>query len=182
MDTKEHLTPTSRLLHWLVGLVFIILTAIGIYMTIMEVWGLYPIHKSSGIILFAVILVRVLWRLKQGWPEPVSQYKKFEQFLSKAIHWILLLGTLAMPISGMFYSGLSGHGFDVFGWVLVDKFPDPDNPDQVLPRHEYFSELSEQIHEVLGYTLAFAIVLHVAGALKHHFGDKDRTLLRMLGK
>lgn len=182
MDTQAQLHPLSRLLHWLVGLGFIILTGIGIYMANMEAWNLYSIHKSLGIILFAVILLRVIWRFKQGWPKPVSQYKKVEQFLSKVVHWTLLVGTLAMPISGMLYSGLSGHGFDIFGWVLVDHIPDPNNPNEVLPRHEYFSALSEQTHEVLGYTLSFAIVLHIAGALKHHFVDKDRTLLRMLGK
>lgn len=182
MDTQAQLHPISRLLHWLVGLGFIFLTVIGIYMANTEAWNLYPIHKSTGIILFVIILLRVIWRFRQGWPEPVSQYKKAEQFLSKTIHWILLLGTLMMPVSGMLYSGLSGHGFDIFGWVLVDKFPDPDNPDQVLPRDEYFSALSEQTHEILGYTLSFAIVLHIIGALKHHFIDKDRTLLRMLGK
>lgn len=182
MDTKERFNSLSRFLHWFVTLGFIVLTIIGIYMANTEAWNLYPIHKSLGIILFVVILLRVIWRFKQGWPEPVSQYKKVEQLLSKTIHWVLLLGTLAMPISGMFYSGLSGHGFDIFGWVLVEKIPDPHAQGQVVPRHEYLSALSEQIHEVLGYALSFAIALHVTGALKHHFVDKDRTLLRVLGK
>jgi cytochrome b561 len=182
MDTKDQLNPLTRWLHWLVAIVFILLTIIGIYMANAEVWDLYPIHKSVGILLFAVILLRVIWRFKQGWPEAVSRYTKVEQTLSKAIHWILLLGTLAMPISGMLYSGLSGHGFDIFGWVLVDEIHDPNNPGQVLPRHEYLSAVNEKIHEVLGYALSFAIVLHVIGACKHHFVDKDKTLLRMLGK
>lgn len=182
MDTKDKLSLTTRSLHWIIAMCFIALTAVGIYMANTETWMLYPLHKSMGIILFVVILLRVGWRIKQGWPTPAGQYQKIEQRLSKITHWILLLGTVAMPITGMFYSGMSGHGFDVFGWTLVKSNYDPQNQGQVIPHSELLSAISEQAHEIIGYTLTLAIGLHIIGACKHHFLDKDRTLLRMLGK
>lgn len=182
MDTKNNLSLTTRSLHWLIAICFIALTAVGIYMANTEAWALYPLHKSFGVILFVVILLRVGWRVKQGWPTPVGQYQKIELVLAKVTHWILLLGTIAMPISGMLYSGMSGHGFGIFGWTILKGNYDPANPEQVIPHSELLSAISEQAHEIIGYTLAVAIVLHVAGACKHHFLDRDRTLLRMLGK
>jgi cytochrome b561 len=165
-----------------IAISFSALTAVGIYMANTESWALYPLHKSLGIILFLVILLRVGWRAKQGWPTPVGNYQKAEQVLAKITHWILLLGTLAMPITGMLYSGMSGHGFGIFGWTLVAGNHDINSPEQVIPYNESLSMISEQAHELIGYALVIAVTLHIAGACKHHFLDKDRTLLRMLGK
>jgi len=182
MDTKDKLSLTTRSLHWIIAMCFIALTSVGIYMANTETHSLYSLHKSMGIILFVVILLRVGWRIKQGWPTPAGQYQKIEQRLSKITHWILLLGTVAMPITGMLYSGMSGHGFGIFGWTIVKGNYDPKNPGEVIPYNELLSAIGEQTHEIIGYTLTLAIVLHIIGACKHHFLDKDRTLLRMLGK
>lgn len=182
MDTKENLSLATRSLHWIIAIGFIALTAVGIYMANAEDGSLYPLHKSVGIILFVIILLRVVWRVKQGWPAPMGEYQKIEQVLAKITHWALILGSVAMPITGMGYSGFSGHGFGIFGLTLLQSNPDPDNFDDVIPYNELLSTISEQAHEIIGYTLAIFIVLHILGALKHHFLDKDRTLLRMLGK
>lgn len=182
MDTKNNLDLTTRTLHWIIAICFIALIAVGIYMANTDAWAFYPLHKSMGIILFVVILLRVGWRAKQGWPAPAGEYQKIEQLLAKVTHWVLLLGTLAMPITGMLYSGMSGHGFGIFGWTIVKGNYDPANSEQVIPHSELLSVISEQAHELIGYTLAVAIILHIAGACKHHLVDKDRTLLRMLGK
>lgn len=182
MDSKDKLSLTTRSLHWLIAICFIALIAVGIYMVTTETYSLYSMHKSMGVILLVIILLRVGWRIKQGWPAPVGQYQKTEQFMAKATHWVLLLGTIVMPIAGMLYSGMSGHGFGVFGWTIVKAKFDPLNPDKVIPYSELLSAIGEQTHEIIGYMLVVTIVLHIAGACKHHFRDKDRTLLRMLGK
>jgi cytochrome b561 len=182
MDTKEQLSKISLSLHWIVAFGMIGLIAVGFYMTNTETWGLYSIHKSLGVILFIFVFLRVLWRIKNGWPIALQTYPRHEQILAKTIHWVLILATLAMPLSGMLYSGASGHGFGVFGWVLVPLNPDPDQAGQVIALNAALADIGHEIHEVLGYLVSLAIVLHVAGALKHHLKNKDRTLLRMLGK
>lgn len=182
MDTLLSLSKTTRLLHWIIAIGFIGLSALGIYMANTESWPLYHWHKSLGIILFGIILLRVLWRLRQGWPIPLHAYARREQQLAKIVHWTLLLGTIAMPLTGMLYSGSSGNGFGIFGWTLLAANPDPANPGNVIPLSENLMQIGETLHEIIGYALILAIVLHIAGAFKHHVVDKDRTLLRMMGK
>lgn len=181
-DTIHTLNRTSLMLHWLVAIGFIGLLAVGLYMANTESWALYDWHKSLGILLFGIILWRVVWRLWQGWPPPAHPYPRHEVILAKIIHWVLLLGTLALPLTGMLYSGASGHGFGIFDFTLVPENHDPLNPGQVIPYSPFWSETGQTAHRILGYILAGAITLHLAGALKHHFVDRDRTLLRQLGR
>lgn len=182
MDTQNQLSPITRALHWLVALIIITMLAVGFYMATYEVWSLYPIHKAFGVLALLIILPRILWRLKNGWPTPVREYPTWEHKLALTTHWVLILGTLIMPISGFIFSGASGHGVDVFGLVIVPMNPDPANSHEVIPYNETMAGIGHETHEIVGYLMVIAIVLHVAGALKHHIIDKDRTLLRMLGK
>ena len=176
------LSTTTLVLHWIIAITIICMVSVGLYMTETETFFLYPYHKSIGVIIFSIILVRVAWRLKEGWPEPVSDYPIHERILSKLVHWVLLLASMAMPISGMIMSGAGGHGFGVFGWVIVAPNHDPVNPQKVLALYEPLANLAHEVHEIIGFVIAGAIILHIAGALKHHLMDKDRTLLRMLGR
>ena len=179
-DTKEKLSGITISLHWLVGLSFIGLISVGFFMKYVPDYSLYDIHKSLGVILFVFILARVLWRMKNGWPEHVSKYTKLEIRSAKVVHWLLIIGIVLMPVSGMLLSGLSGHGFGVFEWSIV-----PSNHDaqgEVVAFHQGAYEFFTNVHMFAGFTISFAIVLHIIGAIKHHFIDKDRTLLRMVGR
>ncbi len=178
-DTQKFTTMTI-FLHWLIGLTIIALIAVGLYMSENEVWDLYPIHKSIGIILFVFILYRVIRRLMRGWPEPVSQYAKYEVILSKIIHWVLLIGTLMFPISGMMMSGAGGHGIAVFGFELLAS--NYNAAGEAVALNPTLAELGHETHEILGTVMIIAISLHIIGAWKHHLVDKDNTLKRMLGK
>lgn len=180
-DTKEKLSPITISLHWIVALTIIALLGIGIYMANAHVYSLYPIHKSVGVCIFAVILLRVIWRIKNGWPEPVSEYKKIEQLGSKIAHYVLLIGSVIIPLSGMMMSGLGGHGIKVFGLELMARNPDPNNAQEVIPINGALAELGSVLHEYVSYIIIAALVLHIAGAFKHHIIDKDGTLIRMLG-
>ncbi|SEB00974.1 cytochrome b [Alkalimonas amylolytica] len=182
MMGKDVFTATCRRLHWLVAVGFIVVSLVGLYMANTDTWYLYPWHKSAGIVLFSIIVLRVGWRLWCGWPASVAHDRQAEQRLAKIVHWLLLIGTVLMPVTGMMYSGFSGHGFGVFGWQLVAANPDPLELGQVLPYSAYWSTLSRLGHMMAGYTMLIAIVLHIAAALKHHFVDRDPTLLRMLGR
>ncbi|MCF6317663.1 MAG: cytochrome b [Proteobacteria bacterium] len=180
MSENLTLTKTTIALHWLVGLTVITMITVGIYMSEYEVWDLYPIHKSIGIIIFVFILYRFIRRMKRGWPQPVSQYQKHEIILSKIIHWVLIIGTLMFPISGMMMSGAGGHGLSVFGLELLASSYTASG--EAIALNSTLADLGHEVHELLVYVMIGAIVLHIAGALKHHLIDKDNTLKRMLGK
>lgn len=182
MTRQAELDTPAIALHWAVGLTILFMLTFGLYMVSTESWHLYPIHKSTGVLLFFFAFARAIRRLRAGWPAAVSRYHRIEQSMSKVTHWFLLLGSLAVPITGMLYSGASGHGFGIFGLVsLVPMNHSEVDPQVVVPYSEYWALVGQQAHQVLAYLLGGAIALHVAGALKHHFMDRDSTLLRMLG-
>jgi cytochrome b561 len=182
LDTREKLSPLTIALHWIIAVGIIGLLAVGFYMSMYEAYGLYDLHKSIGICIFAVILVRVIWRIKNGWPAPVRDYPVWEHRLSRLTFWILILGSVLMPISGFIFSGAGGFGVEVFGVTLAPANPDPLDPTKVIPFNEMMSDMGHETHEFIGNLMAIALLLHISGALKHHLIDKDRTLLRMLGK
>lgn len=181
LDTREKFSHLTIALHWLVGLSIIGLLAVGVYMTETETGSLYPIHKAFGFLIFFVVLVRVVWRLKNGWPTPVSQYSQIEQILAKVVHWVLILGTLLMPVSGFLMSTMGGHGLDVFGLEVFARNVDPENPTKAMPINKDLASFAHSAHHWLGEAMIVAVILHVVGALKHHLIDRDGTLRRMLG-
>jgi cytochrome b561 len=182
VDTKEKFSPITITLHWLIAISIVCLLIVGFYMATAEVWSLYPIHKSFGIVVFVLAIVRILWRIKNGWPIPVRDYPAWEHKLAVLTHWILIIGTVVMPLSGFIFSGAGGYGVEVFGLTIAPSNPDPVNPGHVIPFNKEMSDGGHEVHELVGLMMAGVILLHVAGALKHHIIDKDRTLLRMLGK
>lgn len=180
-DTREKFSPLTIGLHWIVGLGIIGLLGIGLYMSRTETWALYAWHKSFGVIIFAFVLLRVLWRLRNGWPQTLGDYPRHERMLARAVQITLLTATVLMPISGFAMSALSGHGVAVFGMELVARNPDPLNAQDVIAHNEQIAGLAHEVHEWVAYLLIAALCLHVAGGLKHHLLDKDGTLRRMLG-
>jgi len=178
-DSKQQLSPISVILHWLVAITVITLIAAGTYMVEFEDFSIYPIHKSIGMIIFDIILIRVAWRIYQGWPIPVNTYTKIEQILSKFVHWILILGTLLMPISGMIMSAVGGYGLAVFGFELFAA--NFNAAGEAVAFNAQIAEIAHETHEIIGKIMIGAIILHIIGALKHHIVDQDGTLRRIYG-
>lgn len=181
---NSQVTPLSKItisLHWIIAWTIIGLLALGIYMEENEAYQFYDLHKSIGALIFVVILVRVVWRIKQGWPTPASEYKKVEQLMSKLVHYVLLIGSVIIPLSGLMMSWGGGHELAVFGVEVWGSNHDPVT-DETVARSESIGGLGHQLHGLVSNVVIGAIVLHVVGALKHHIIDKDATLKRMVGK
>ncbi len=180
-DTKSQLSNLTIALHWVVGLSIIVLIIVGIYMSENEVFELYPIHKSIGVLIFFVIVVRVYWRFVNGWLQPVRDYKAIEHTLAKIVHWALIIATVVMPISGFIMSGAGGYGVSVFGLEIIAAQFDPV-AKEAIPHNAALAGFMHETHGLVGWIMVITIVLHIAGAVKHHMVDKDNTLKRMLGK
>ncbi len=181
-DTVQQLSKPTIALHWIVGLSIIGLLAMGLVMEDIKIDGIVPLHKSLGVLVLVFVIARVIWRLQNGWPKPVSQYKAYEQKLSRFIHWILILGTIAMPVSGICMSYFGGSNLDFFGLEIFGRNVDPADITKKLARDKEFGHFFHEMHEIAANIMIAAISLHVIGALKHHFIDKDATIKRMLGK
>lgn len=181
-DTHQKFSPTTIALHWIIGLTIIGMLASGVYMVEEGAYEVFFWHKSFGFIVLLLALVRVVWRFKNGWPTPAGDYSALVHGIAKVIHWVLILSTLLMPITGMMGSVLGGHGLSVFGLEVFAQNFSVEDPEKTLPINYELSKAGSAIHHYLGYVLIGAVLLHVAGALKHHIIDKDGTLKRMLGK
>lgn len=178
-DTKARLSLTTIALHWIVGISIIILMVVGKYMEVNEVFKLYPLHKSIGTIIFIFVVWRVVWRLINGWPEKLGQYATWEVVLAKIVHWVLIIGTVLFPLSGMMMSVMGGHGLSVFGLELISANIVDGKP---FPLNKAMAGNAAGVHGILLPIMIVAIALHIIGAYKHHIIDKDNTMYRILGR
>ncbi|MGI9310025.1 MAG: cytochrome b, partial [bacterium] len=142
---------------------------------------LYTPHKSVGVLIFAVILARVWWRAINGFPSAVDGVPAWQRLVARAVHWVLLIGTVLMPISGMTLSIVGGHGLPMFALELIAPNLDPAS-GKAVAYNETLANFAHAVHGRVGDAMMIAVVLHVLGAIKHHFIDRDGTLRRMLGK
>lgn len=171
------LSGTTKILHMVIAFSIIALLAVGIIMSEFELFALYDIHKSVGAIVFVLALIRVAWRIKKGWPSDISEMSKLQHVIAKAIHWMLIITTVLYPLSGLMMSIGGGHGLTVFGLEIVAETMDAAG--EAIPVNAVVGGLGHNIHGLMTYFVIAAIVLHVAGALKHHIVDKDDTIRRM---
>jgi cytochrome b561 len=178
-DSANKLSGASIALHWIIGIAMIAMLAFGFYLEDMtESAGksqLLDIHKAVGIVVLTVALYRSVGRLINGFPPNVARarYTKYEVKFAYITHWLLLLGTLAMPISGIVLSVSNGHDVNVLGLFVIRGFEIPDGE---------IAGIAGGLHGGIGKLLVLLIVLHVLSALKHHLFDRDGTLMRMVGK
>jgi cytochrome b561 len=187
-DSKQKLSTLTVSLHWIIALTIFGQWPLGYVMANTRNYSLWPIHQSIGYVLFLVILARVIWRFRNGWPIPVGVYSRAEQILAKTVHWTLVIALIVMPLSGIVSTYAGGYDITVFGWTFI-----PDVPNhavvppgaihklKVIPRNESMHDFLQKVHIVFAWILAGAFVLHVTGAVKHHLIDHDGTLRRMLG-
>jgi len=178
-DTIAKFSGLSIALHWLIAAGVISMLALGLYMESYEVFFLYPIHKSVGILLFMLVLWRIGRRVTIGWQPPAREFARAQFALARASHWTLITGTALMPISGMLMNVAGGRGLAVFGVVLLA--PNRDASGEILALSEALGHFAHTVHAVAGKVLIAVIVLHFCAAMKHHFFDKDNVLRRMLG-
>ncbi len=182
MDSANQLSRKTISLHWLIAIVMIALLATGTYMEANQVFALYGIHKSIGVIIFIFALYRIAWRIKNGWLTTLGSPSVRMAKLAKFVHYLLIIGTVLMPISGFVMSAAGGFGVSVFGLELVAANPDPANPREMIAHSESLAFAGHVMHGLGGKILILAVLLHIAGAFKHHLADKDGTLKRMLGR
>lgn len=186
---------TAVVLHWLIALGIFGMFALGWYMSDLPKkapdqasfdlfdLGIYTfqlneavsprafyfnLHKSIGITLLALIIIRVLWRITHQPPPLLASYKAVERKVATAAHHLLYLLMAAVPLSGLIMAIYSKYGVKWFGIDFIAGF---DNK----PVREAFKEA----HEIIGILLLLVLAIHIIGALKHKFIDKDETMKRM---
>lgn len=174
-NTSSHWGLVARVLHWL--FLFLIIGAWYAVETREEFAKGTPeraewmrLHISLGITLFALVWVRLGWRLSGEIPAGI-QAPPLQMMAARLVHFALYAIMIAMPVTGLLTVQLEDR---VVSWFGLFEFPALVGPDQEV------AELLEEAHTDVLWPLLLALVgVHAAAALWHHFRLKDDTLRRM---
>lgn len=133
---------------------------------------LINLHKSVGVSILLLSLVRLGWRLTNPvipLPESTPRWQRLTARTTHVLFYVILIG---LPLGGWAAVSAAGRPFEWFGLFNWPLLP--------LPRDRDMAGLVMEVHEIVGKLLIALVVLHVVGALKHHFIDRDNVLHRML--
>ncbi len=159
--------------HWTVAALIVFLGALGLLFDEIPrearpFW--INVHVCVGLIYFALVVPRVLWRATHKAPDLPPDIGEFSRRTSFAVHHLLYVLMLLIPVVGVVARVWHGRSFD-YG-VFQLNFGVASNPAVFHP--------AEKIHQLLAYALLALAGLHAAGALYHHFVRRDGILLRMM--
>jgi len=163
-------------LHWLVALAIITLFGLGLYIDSLSYYDpeyrtVPHWHKSIGLLLAGLFIVRLAWRLFNRPPTPLPQPALLTS-VTHAVHGLLYLLLTVALVSGYLISTADGRAIAVFNWFEIPATP---------PLSENQEDIAGEIHEISTYALIALASLHALAALKHHFINRDDTLKRMFG-
>jgi cytochrome b561 len=175
VTTPERYHGFSIFMHWLMVPLVLGLFGVGFWMVDLTYYSAWyktapHYHKSVGILLAVLLLLRLIVLFKKRKPAPIVTHSKAVQGVSKLTHALLYMLLVIIVMSGYLISTADNRGIEVFNWFVVPGFG------------EFFEQQADRaglVHQWLAYSLIGLVVLHALGALKHHFVDKDATLKRM---
>ncbi|MCP4315559.1 MAG: cytochrome [Hyphomicrobiales bacterium] len=180
-NSRETYGLIAQLLHWATVVLIFILLPLGLYMHELPVssaeeaayksW-LYSLHKTLGVTVFLVAIVRVAWSAIQPHPKPLNSDRKLESLAAQTIHWMLYGAIILMPLTGWLHHS-AAEGFAPIWWSLPQDLP-------MVPKNPQLASFFGLAHFFTVILLGLALVLHIGGALKHVFVDHDSTLARMI--
>lgn len=175
-NTAYRYGAVSQFFHWSMALLMISLAGVGLWMMDLPPdnfkWFIYGWHKQLGITVFALVVLRYVWRAYNVQPHKPASLSTMQHMAAQAAHYALYGVMLAMPISGYIMSMAGGHGVNWFGVQLPD----------LIGKNPELGGIAREIHEYVGYAFWGLLALHAGAALWHHFVQKDDVLTRMLPK
>jgi cytochrome b561 len=165
-------------LHWLVAVAVIGLFSLGFWMVELSYYDDWyrrapDIHRSIGVLLFAVVVLRLVWRWVNPSPRPLPNHKRWEVVSAHLAHLLLYVLMFVAMISGYLITTADGSSIRVFGWFEVPS---------VTGQIKGMEDVAGTFHYRATWALVALAGVHALAALKHHLIDRDDTLRRMLGK
>jgi cytochrome b561 len=166
---------TSKWLHWLVAACVLTTAPVAIAMTRVGEGptqdALYTFHKSLGVLILVLVILRLINRLMVGAPAPEPGIERWQKAASSATHGLLYLLLVAMPIVGYIANSLYGAPTPFFG--LFELPP-------IVAENQPLSEKLFALHRWSGFLLIVLVLMHLGAALYHHVVRGDNVLRRML--
>ena len=171
-------SAVAKTLHWIIALMIMVMIPAGIFMHQMAFsetkFLLYQFHKSFGLIVLALSLFRLFWRLTHKVPPLPAGMKAWERMGAHFSHVAFYVLIIGIPLTGWLMVSASTTGIDTKLFFII---PVPHWP---VPVSEASEDFLANAHEWLAKGTIGLIALHIGAALKHHFKDRDDVLVRML--
>ena len=171
----DHYPPTSKLLHWLIAACVLITIPVAIAMDRMSEGpaqdALYNLHKSLGVLIFLLMVLRLINRVVTGAPAPDPSIERWQRAASSAVHGLLYVLLVAMPIGGYLANSAYGASTPFFGLFELPA---------IIGKNEALSDKLFAVHTWTGWAVGVLALMHIGAALQHHFIHRDNVLRRML--
>lgn len=179
-NTHRAFGAVAVTLHWLIAIAILAMIYIGYTMVANEDYDLYQLHKSIGLTILGLSLLRLAWRFIDPPPPLPPSMPGWEKLAAHLSHWTFYALMIGIPLVGYLYISASPTSDFVdtkyFGGPKVPLIP-------WLAEHadrEDIADRLEDVHAWLAYGTLALLALHVGAALKHQFWDRDRVLHAML--
>jgi len=170
-------TLTARILHWITAALVLIMVPIGVAMANADFGGaqdtLYHLHRSIGVLLLPIVVIRLIYRLRNPAPPLPADIPWIQQLAAHMTHWGLYTLLIVQPVVGWIATSAYRAPIKVF-WLF--ELP------PIWPVDQPYSEKMFGVHRLIGIVLALLICMHIGAALYHHFVRKDDVLMRMVGR
>ena len=165
----------AKLFHWVMAALILAQIALGL---MAASWRVSPVklelffwHKSTGMLILALVALRLLWRLANPAPMLPPGMAAWERAAARLSHLLLYALMIALPVTGWIVNSASNVPFRIFWLIPLPAIVAPDEPT---------ADLAALVHGGLAALLALALVAHVGAALRHHFVKRNTVLIRML--
>ena len=165
----------AKTFHWLIAFLIVgqfVLANIAERLPLgMEKIGVLARHKSDGILILMLAVLRIAWRLGNAPPPPEASLTRWQELASRSAHQLLYVLLFALPLSGWLMSSAKNYPVSFFGWFQL--------PNMLAPSESAFKALLAA-HATLATALLVIAGVHISAALWHHFFKRDNVLRRML--
>lgn len=175
-DSRTGYGLISIMLHWVSAPLILFVFGLGVYMRGLDYYSPWyhrgpEIHIALGLLIFLLMSLRLLWRIRSGSPEAIASIPKSTQFAANAVKYVIYIAVFTICITGYLITTAEGSGANFFGLFSVPATAElsADNIDRAGLAHKY-----------IAWGLIVLVVVHALAALFHHFIKRDKTLVRML--
>src|SRR3954464_8088387 len=171
----DHYPATSKLLHWLVAICVLTTAPVAIAMVRVSEGpaqdALYNFHKSLGVLILILMILRLINRLVVGAPIADPGIEPWQKTVSSIVHTSLYVLLLAMPVVGYVANSAYGAPTPFFGLF---------NLPMIVEKNDTLATQLFAAHRWVGRLVILIVLMHIGAALYHYFIRRDDVLKRML--
>lgn len=176
MTDEDRYGTVARLLHWTVAVLVLAIIPLGIALEHLPQGNIqdraYDTHRSLGVVILVLMIVRLAWRRINGAPEPAHDIAPWQRMLASGTHHALYLLLIVNPVVGWFAT--SAYGAPLM-FVGIGELP------ALMAKNEPVATILFGVHKAMGLLTAALLIAHIGAALFHRFVLKDSVMARMIG-